>query len=254
MRASAERPRSPLAVVLALVLVNGAVTFHNVWPTLGIRWPGELSIELAVLLLCSIVEWVYRPDASPTHRRARCGTRASCDRAIRRGHRARLWRGREINLYWDAQHVGALAGMLIAVAPVWAVAGGALALVAVLTVLYLGARWSLRTIDDALRARRAQLGFGCGVRRTHRLVRRAEGRRARPAPTPVFHSRESNLRDSDRASLLDTFANSKARSAACPPHHRCSRISARSSVATSSSCSWSRTAEHLRPTPKSRAW
>src|SRR5207249_1543441 len=40
-----------LRVALALLLVNGAITFHNVWPTLGIRWPGELSIELAVLLL-----------------------------------------------------------------------------------------------------------------------------------------------------------------------------------------------------------
>src|SRR3954468_10986423 len=38
-------------VLLALLAVNCAITFHNVWPTLGIRWPGELSIELAVLVL-----------------------------------------------------------------------------------------------------------------------------------------------------------------------------------------------------------
>ena len=39
-----------LRVLLALVLLNGAVTFHNIWPTLGIHWPGELSAELALLL------------------------------------------------------------------------------------------------------------------------------------------------------------------------------------------------------------
>src|SRR3954467_12992421 len=58
--------RRAALVIAALLLVNGAVTFHNVWPTLGIRWPGELSIELAVLLL---VLSVWNARIGPTPRR-----------------------------------------------------------------------------------------------------------------------------------------------------------------------------------------
>src|SRR5476649_1150550 len=46
-----QRLRQAACVLLALVLLNGSVTFHNVWPTLGVHWPGELSVEFAVLLL-----------------------------------------------------------------------------------------------------------------------------------------------------------------------------------------------------------
>lgn len=38
-------------VCVAVVLLNASVTFHNAWPTLAVHWQGELSLELAVLLL-----------------------------------------------------------------------------------------------------------------------------------------------------------------------------------------------------------
>src|SRR5262249_59447552 len=44
-----------LALALSLILLNAAVTFHNVWPTPAISWSGELSVELAVVWLVGLV-------------------------------------------------------------------------------------------------------------------------------------------------------------------------------------------------------
>ena len=40
-----------LGVVAALVLLNVSLTFANIWPTLGIRITGDLSVEMALCLL-----------------------------------------------------------------------------------------------------------------------------------------------------------------------------------------------------------
>ncbi len=198
-----------LAVTLALLLVNGAITFHNVWPTLGIRWPGELSIELAVLLAALALSNAF---LGPTPRRL-IGALAAVLVLFAIGRYAEVTApalyGREINLYWDAQHVGALAGMLTAVAPAWALAAGLLALIVALTLLYLGARWSLRTLDDALRGRRARLGFGlvATVLIAWFIVQRVDERIPR---VPQFSTPVSQTYATQIARVLDTFANSDA--------------------------------------------
>jgi hypothetical protein len=194
---------------VALLLVNGAITFHNIWPTLGIRWPGELSIEVAVLLLVL---------ALSNATLGRTSSRVLAFLAVvlvlfaigRYGEvTAPALYGREINLYWDAQHVGALAGMLTAVAPVWVVALGALAFIAALVLLYLGARWSLGTLDEALRNRRAQIGFGAVacVLIAIFIVQRLDDRvpRVPQFSIPVSHTYAVQL-----ARVLDTFAISRA--------------------------------------------
>src|SRR5262249_39477231 len=43
-----------LALAASLILLNAAVTFHNIWPTPAVRWSGELSVGLAGLLLPGI--------------------------------------------------------------------------------------------------------------------------------------------------------------------------------------------------------
>ena len=196
-------------VLLALLLVNCAITFHNVWPTLGIRWPGELSIEVAVLLLVLSISNAVLGRTSP------------CVLAFlsivlvlfaigRYGEvTAPALYGREINLYWDAQHVGALAGMLTAVAPVWVVVAGAIVFIVALVVLYLGARWSLGTLDGALRDRKARIGFGavaCALIALF-VVQRLDDRvpRIPQFSTPVSHTYAVQV-----ARVLDTFASSRA--------------------------------------------
>jgi hypothetical protein len=205
-------------VLVALLLVNGAITFHNVWPTLGIRWPGELSIEVAVLLLVLSISNAVLGRTSP-HVLAALAVVLVLFAIGRYGEvTAPALYGREINLYWDAQHVGALAGMLTAVAPAWLIAVGALALVAVLVLLYLGARWSLGTLDEALRNRKARIGFsalGCVLVALF-IAQRLDDRVPR---IPQFSIPVSHTYAVQVARVLDTFANSRAARAipASPP-------------------------------------
>jgi hypothetical protein len=148
-------------VLLAVVVLNASVTFHNVWPTLGVHWPGELSVELAVLLLALSVSnaWLGR-----THARVLTGLAALVvlfglgrytDVTV-----SALY-GRDINLYWDAPQFAAVTGMLVRVASPWAITGVCVGAVIVLATLYLVARWSLGQIDAALRMyRTVRVGFG----------------------------------------------------------------------------------------------
>ncbi len=146
--------------------------------------------------------------------------------------------GREINLYWDAQHVGALAGMLTAVAPTWMIIVGALALLAALALLYLGARWSLGTLDEALRDRKAQIGFGIAATVLIALfvVQRLDDRVPR---VPQFSIPVSNTYAVQIARVLDTFASS-APPAHSPRHRLCRRTLRPSKAEMCSSSSWNR--------------
>ena len=39
------------ALAAALVVLDASLTFNNLWPTPGVSWSGELSVELAVCVL-----------------------------------------------------------------------------------------------------------------------------------------------------------------------------------------------------------
>jgi hypothetical protein len=153
-----------IGVCLAVLLLNASVTFHNVWPTLGVHWPGELSVEFAVLLLalCLSNAWL-----GPTRR----GVLVLLSAVIvlfALGRYAyvtvQALYGRDINLYWDAPQFAAVTGMFVRVASAWVVAAVCVGSVLVLGLLYLIARWSLGQIDGVLRRRRpARLGFGAAA-------------------------------------------------------------------------------------------
>jgi hypothetical protein len=155
------RLRQAACVLLAVVLLNASVTFHNVWPTLGVRWPGELSVELAVLLLALSVSnaWLGRTHARVLTALSVLVVLFGLGRYVDVTVSALY--GRDINLYWDAPQFAAVTGMLVRVASPWAVAGVCVGAGIVLTTLYLIARWSLGQIDTSLRMyRQARLGFG----------------------------------------------------------------------------------------------
>ncbi|HEY1900533.1 MAG TPA: sulfatase-like hydrolase/transferase [Steroidobacteraceae bacterium] len=147
-------------MLLAILLLNASVTFHNVWPTLGVHWPGELSVELAVLLLVlALTNAWWRPTSRPV-----LALLSWLIVLFALGRYADVTvsalYGRDINLYWDAPQFAAVAGMLARVASPWAVAGVCAGAVVILGVLYLIARWSLGQIDGALRMYgRARWGF-----------------------------------------------------------------------------------------------
>ncbi len=147
-------------VAIALLLLNCAVTFHNVWPTLGIRWPGELSLEIAVLLIALAVSNARFGPTSPRI----LAVLSVLFVALALGRYGEVTApalyGREVNLFWDIRHVGSVAGMLTRVAPMWVVVAIALGTIAALVTLYAGARWSLGRVDAALQTSRARFGFG----------------------------------------------------------------------------------------------
>jgi phosphatidylglycerophosphate synthase len=155
-----HRTRQALAVLLAVVVLNGAVTFHNVWPTLGVHWPGEVSVEFGVLLLAlSLANAWFGPT-----RRAVLVLLSVTIVLFALGRYAyvtvQALYGRDINLYWDAPQFASVTGMLVRVASLWMVVAVGAGVVIVLGLLYLAARWSLGQIDAALRQQRPRWVLG----------------------------------------------------------------------------------------------
>jgi Sulfatase len=152
-----------VSTLVALVVLNGSATFHNVWPTLGVHWPGELSVELAaVLLLLSLSNaWLGRTSLRVLTVLSAVVVLFALGRYA--DVTAPALYGREINLYWDAPRLVSVVEMLVRAAATWQVLvllGGALL---ALAAVFLLARWSLRRIDAVLsRSRAARLGFGIG--------------------------------------------------------------------------------------------
>ncbi len=95
--------RSSLAA--AVVFLDVAVTFSNIWPTPAIRWQGELSVELAsfILLLVIATRWLGPPS------RAALGWLSVLWVLLVIGRyvdvTAPALYGRDINLYWDLRYV-----------------------------------------------------------------------------------------------------------------------------------------------------
>src|SRR5215469_4170389 len=147
LRSPIERRRLAwrwVSTLLALVILNGSVTFHNVWPTLGVHWPGELSVELAAILLLLSLSNAWLGRTSP-----RVVTLLSALVVLfalgRYGDvTAPALYGREINLYWDAPRLVSVVQMLARAASTWQLVALVGAALLVLTATYLLARWSLR--------------------------------------------------------------------------------------------------------------
>lgn len=148
-------------VLIALVLLNGSVTFHNLWPTLGVHWPGELSVELAALLLLLALSnaWVGRTAPRVIALLAALVVVFALGRYGEVTVPALY--GREVNLYWDAPRLVSVVEMLGRVASTWQVLALLAGTLLVVTLLYLLARWSLRQVDAVLRqSKAARLGTG----------------------------------------------------------------------------------------------
>ncbi|MEJ0008238.1 MAG: sulfatase-like hydrolase/transferase [Steroidobacteraceae bacterium] len=150
-----------IRVAFAFLLLNGSVTFHNVWPTLGVHWPGELSVEFGVLLLVLALSNAW---LGPT-RRGVLSSVAGLIVLFALGRYAyvtvQALYGRDINLYWDGPQFAAVTGMFVRVASLWVVATVCIGSVLILGGLYFVARWSVEQIDTALRMYRpARWAFG----------------------------------------------------------------------------------------------
>lgn len=150
-----------LKVLVAVLLLNAMLTFHNVWPTVFIHWPGELSIDLACALLL-LAAWHRLLGNPPRMLLFALACLFVLGALGRYGEvTAPALYGREVNLYWDLQHVTSLAGMLVSAVPRGLLIALAVAALALLALLYLAALWSLRQIVRSLQSPR--LGAGIAV-------------------------------------------------------------------------------------------
>jgi len=140
------------ALAGALLVLNAALTFGNVWPTLWILPRPELSIELAVLLL-ALVAWAsfVRPPG-----KIALTLLTLLFLAFVLGRYAEVTApalyGRPVNLYWDSQHLPKVAAMLTEVGPWWLVGLIAIVLTAALGTLITAIAWCLSAVARALRA------------------------------------------------------------------------------------------------------
>ena len=121
-----------VVLALAVVLLNAALTFHNVWPTPWIRPAAELSVELGVLLLGVVAYAAWRGAAARGLRIALAVLLLLLVIGRYAEVTAPALYGRPVNFYWDAQHLPAVGAMLAKVAPWWMIAALVLGLAALL--------------------------------------------------------------------------------------------------------------------------
>ncbi len=135
---------------LALYVLNFALTFHNVWPTLGITTRHDLSVEIAaIIFLVSIYTWrMGRLSSGKITLLAVLLTLMALARYLEVTAPALF--GRRINLYWDAQYIPHVTEMMVKAASPFQIivfsAGGIISLF----VIYILLRLSLLRIIDAL--------------------------------------------------------------------------------------------------------
>ena len=153
-------------LVTGLVALNVSLTFTNIWPTLGIRVSSALSVEVALCVVFLVVLQSWRGGVS--------------QRILR--WIAVLWvflvigrytdvtvaslYGRDVNLYWDLQHVPNVGAMFAFVADPGLKIGLAIGVLLVPLVLYALARLALGEVNRLLhsfRIRRALGGAAIGV-------------------------------------------------------------------------------------------
>jgi hypothetical protein len=152
--------RQWVALAVALLVLNGALTFRNVWPTLWVAPRAELSIELGVLLLV-LVAWTA--FVRPLGAKALVAL-SGLVLVLLAGRYAEVTApalyGRPVNLYWDSQHLPNVAAMLAEVGPWWLVGLLVAAIAALLAALFAAVAWCLAAVARALHVRSGRRAVG----------------------------------------------------------------------------------------------
>jgi hypothetical protein len=193
--------------VCALALLNASLTFRNVWPTPAVAWTPDLSIELAALLVG--VALATRIGRLPP---ALVGWLAAFWMLLVIGRYADVTApaiyGREINLYWDLRHMGAVIAMFATVVSPWIVTAVIAGVLLVAIVAHRFLSWAIRCVADAMHhrgERRALLAVGATLLLVFAGQQAITGAPAVvPFSTPVTHSyaRQARLFTADSATAV----------------------------------------------------
>lgn len=199
-----------VAAAVALVVLNGSVTFSNLWPTLGVHWPGELSVEItAVLLLLALLN-AWKGRTAPRIIALLSTLIVAFALARYGGVTTPALYGREVNLYWDAPRMVSVVEMLSRVATAWQIVALCGGLVLILGLMYRVARWSLRQIDIVLHEHRgARIGVAvCCVLLVGSFI--AQQLSDQPVRIPRFSIPVSRTYGNQFAHLLDALSSSRS--------------------------------------------
>ena len=215
-------PRSPLwrfwlPLLLALGLLNAALSFYGRWPTPWIEWRWQLAPEIAllVLLLGLVIRLAGRPSGRLIGVLAGLLTLLVLVRYF--AVMAPALYGRPVNLVADARYVPDLIPMLLQSAPWPLLLGvplGLLLLLGVLSLMFLALRGALKQLVLALEARAPgrALTLAAGVILATYLAGLASGR---PTIVGAF-SRPVTLELADQAVLGYRFMTAEAGTALAP--------------------------------------
>jgi hypothetical protein len=198
-----------IAAALALAFLNFVLTLENRWPTPGVRWDWELSIELAILLVALAVSNARFGRTTPAVLRLLCVLVMLFALGRYADVTAPALYGREINLYWDLPNVGSVVAMLARAAPVRIVMAVAAGLIAVLVIMYASIRWSLGRLDEVLRTPRARRAWGVAAAACIAIFI-AQGVFDRLPEVPRFSTPVSHTYAVQMKRVFDTFSISPA--------------------------------------------
>src|SRR5437016_4772367 len=104
------------ALATALLVLNTSLTFANIWPTLGIRWTPQVSVEVAACVLCLAAAGQWLGGVSRRWLRGLAMLWVVLVIARYGDVTTRSLYGRDINLYWDLQFVPDVSAMFAVVA------------------------------------------------------------------------------------------------------------------------------------------
>lgn len=175
---------STLGWSVALFILNSALTFQNRWPTVGVRWVPELSVELAALLLGLVLVTAWRGPLGRGWRSAVLAVFVVLTLGRYLDVTAPALMGRSIHLYWDSRHIPAVAALLLDRVAGWRVALGGVALLALLAALFAVLRWAIGAVMAALA--RAPVRRALGVLALTLLALYGAGRLSPRLPTDTL--------------------------------------------------------------------
>jgi hypothetical protein len=151
---------STLWAIPALVLIDAALTFENIWPTPAIRWTGDLSVELAIGIFAMAIATHWFGGISRTS--LRWLTIVAVILVV--GHYADVTSqalfGRPINLYWDTRHLSNVGAMFAMVAHPWLTLLVVAAVIVIPVLTYIPLRWALGRIAHAMTNRGVRFTLG----------------------------------------------------------------------------------------------
>jgi len=158
----ASRIGSVLTLLVAALALNFALGFYNYWPTPWIVLKPQFSIEAVLLILALVVFAWWR---GPLSRRGAAWLALALMIAVVGRYidvTAPALYGRPINLYWDSQHLPAVAAMFARAASWWQLMAAALVGAVAFAALYWLLRLTVQRLVSATARKRSRRWLASG--------------------------------------------------------------------------------------------